>query len=435
MAGPTISNFGTLEANGGALDITSEAITNTGTLQAIDDSVLTLTTLTVSNTGGTVNVDKGSTLDLAGAEIDNGTLTNSGTFDSTGTSKLDNVGITNTGTLQAIDNSVLTLTTLTVTNTGGTVSDDVGSTIDLVSAIINGGKVTNSGTLNSTGTSAISSVISGSGVVTVSGGTLTLSGLNTYGGATTIDSGATLVAGVADALSASSAVTDNGRLDLGTNDQTIASLSGTNTAALVGSFSGSGTGPAVLTISNGGSFAGVIEDGTAGAATALTLTGGTETLTGDNTYSGATTIDGGAKLALSGTGSIANSSGVADSGTFDISATTAGRLDQDAVRQWRRRARCGDADADGCVDHVLGRDWRQRRADADSRHRDADRRSIIYTGATTINGAHAGVVGTGSIATSAALPMAAPSISRRRPRAPRSRRCPAMAPLRSVRRR
>ena len=153
-------------------------------------------------------------------------------------------------------------------------------------------------------------------------GTLTLSGLNTYSGATTIDNGAVLAAGVADAFSANSAVTDNGELDLGTADQTIASLNSTNTAALVGSFSGSGTGPAVLTINNGGSFAGVIEDGSKGVATALTLAGGTLTLTSDNTYTGATTIDG--TLVLTGTGSISDSSGVDDEGTFDISGLTNG---------------------------------------------------------------------------------------------------------------
>ena len=36
--GPTINNSGTLEANGGALDITSDPITNTHLLQAIDNA-------------------------------------------------------------------------------------------------------------------------------------------------------------------------------------------------------------------------------------------------------------------------------------------------------------------------------------------------------------------------------------------------------------
>src|SRR4029077_7074171 len=42
------------------------------------------------------------------------------------------------------------------------------------------------------------------------------------------------------------------------------------------------------------------------------------------TYTGGTTIGSGETLALSGSGSIAASSGVADGGTFDISATTSG---------------------------------------------------------------------------------------------------------------
>ena len=115
------------------------------------------------------------------------------------------------------------------------------------------------------------------------GGTLTLLGdLNTYSGITTIDNGATLAAGIANAFSASSAVTDDGTLDLGTTDQTIAALNGTNTAALVGSFSGTGPATATLTVSDGGSFAGVIEDGSVeGVTTALTLTAGTLTLLGD----------------------------------------------------------------------------------------------------------------------------------------------------------
>ena len=80
---------------------------------------------------------------------------------------------------------------------------------------------------------------------------------------------------------------------------------------------------------------------------AVTVSGGTLTLTGDNTYSGATTINGGGTLTLSGTGSISDSSGVADGGTLDISGlTNGGSLDRDAVWRRQRHARRRDTDAD-----------------------------------------------------------------------------------------
>ena len=97
----TLVNSGTLEANGGELDITDEPVTNTGTLQAIDGSTLKLTTTTATNTSGTVTVESGSTLDLVGAAIDGGTLDNSGTLDSTGISALTDVAITNSGLIEA----------------------------------------------------------------------------------------------------------------------------------------------------------------------------------------------------------------------------------------------------------------------------------------------------------------------------------------------
>ena len=65
----TLVNSGTLEANGGELDITSEPVTNTGTLRAIGDSTLKLNSTTVTNTSGTVTVESGSTLDLVGATV------------------------------------------------------------------------------------------------------------------------------------------------------------------------------------------------------------------------------------------------------------------------------------------------------------------------------------------------------------------------------
>lgn len=68
-----------------------------------------------------------------------------------------------------------------------------------------------------------------------------------------------------------------------------------------------------------GNFSGIVS-----GSGSLTKSGtGVLTLTGTNTYGGRTTIHAGA-LALTGTGSIATSSGLLDDGTFDISGTSAG---------------------------------------------------------------------------------------------------------------
>jgi uncharacterized protein with beta-barrel porin domain len=73
-------------------------------------------------------------------------------------------------------------------------------------------------------------------------------------------------------------------------------------------------------------FSGVFSDASsAGAITiANSAAGGGVTFTAANTYTGPTTIDPGASLALSGAGAVASSSGVLDNGVFDVSAVAGG---------------------------------------------------------------------------------------------------------------
>jgi autotransporter-associated beta strand protein len=153
--------------------------------------------------------------------------------------------------------------------------------------------------------------------------TLILGGTNTYTGATTVSAG-TLKAGSTGAFSSSSAFTVNATLDLGGHNALIGSLAGNGS----GIVTNSGGSAATLTAEGDNTsttFAGVIQDGT--STMALDKSGGgILTLSGTNSYTGASTIAAGT-LALTGTGSIAASSQInlSNSGTiFDISGTTSG---------------------------------------------------------------------------------------------------------------
>ncbi|WP_334405011.1 hypothetical protein [Bradyrhizobium sp. AZCC 2289] len=323
-AGSTIGNFGTLQANGGELDLTNDTLTNTGTLKARLNSILELTNTTVANVGGTVTIDVGSTLDLDnGASISDGTLgnagevnaegstglhhigiTNSGTMESTGGlltidagSTIGNSGtlqanggeldltndtLTNTGTLKARLNSILELTNTTVANVGGTVTIDVGSTLDLDNgASISDGTLDNAGEVNAEGSTGLHHVgISNTGKLESTGGLLTIDGGSTINNSGTVQA-------------------NGGELDL-TND----TLTNTNTLKVTASSTLKLTG---TTVTNAG--------GTVMVDAGSTLTLATSTITDGlviGNTNGAINLNG---LAVFTNGSLSNSGQISVNGT------------------------------------------------------------------------------------------------------------------------
>ena len=284
---------GTLQANGGELDINGEAVTNTGTLAAINDGTLKLISNIVTNTDGTVSVESGSTLDLQNATIDGGTVTIAGMLESTGTSAVDNADITvaNTGTIsvtsgtltidpttlhaitnhgliKAVTGGTLKLTTATITNTGGTISVDGASKLYLTDVSINGGSLTNAGNLYSVGLNTVTGGVTNTGTVEVQSGTLNLSGGITGVGTLIIDDKATLELGGADAQT----VTFAGGTNTLQLDKTSHGFTGTITGQATTGGTFTVTGNADITTSKGDALDFTASGGTSGSRGNIVLT-------------------------------------------------------------------------------------------------------------------------------------------------------------------
>jgi autotransporter-associated beta strand protein len=316
------------------------------------------TTFTGANTyTGTTTVAAGATLRLGdgttpgtlpGNATDNGTVVfNPGTAISYGGA--NTAKISGTGGLTLLGGA-LTLTskntyTGPTTVTAGTLrvgitvavstSTDVtlaaAGTLDLnntsltINSLAGSGPVTlGTGTLTLNGANATTyaGVISGTGGLSrLNGGTTTLTGHGTYTGSTNIqNAGSYLVLGVDDALPPATTVTSAGTtntnvgLDLNGFNQHLASL--ISPSLTTGTFfvrNNSGAGTSVLTITAGAgiygggntatnaSAAAIIQDDDGshpGGKTAVTVAGGTLTLTDSSTYTGPTTVTTGGAILL-----------------------------------------------------------------------------------------------------------------------------------------
>ena len=325
-SGVSLATAGTFDISQTTLGASITTLSDTGSGQAgkvkLGSQTLTITNGSttfsgVISGGGGLTISGGSAETLAGTNTYTGATTiTGGTLALSGTGSIatsSGVSLATAGTFDISQTSAgASIATLSDTGSGQAGKVKLGSqTLTITN-----------------GSTTFSGVISGGGGLTISGGTETLAGTNTYTGATTINAGATLAGGAANTFSANSAVTNNGTLDLGSVNQTIASLSGSGTVTnLTNPTNVTVPAVALLTIGNGGSFAGKITDGSvSGVTTALTLNGGTLTLSGTyNDYSGATTINTGAKLA----GGTAN----AFSANSDVTLNGTGTLDLGSLQQ------------------------------------------------------------------------------------------------------
>ncbi|MCS6243906.1 MAG: autotransporter-associated beta strand repeat-containing protein [Opitutus sp.] len=290
---------GTLTKAGSGTWTLSGANTFTG-LTTISVGTLKLgSTAALGTTAGGTSVTSGAALDLNGF-----TLSTAEALTLNGTGVSSGGALTNSSATSATYSGLITL---------GSTSSIVASSGNIV--LSNTGTITGSGfglTLDGTATgSSLASIIgTGAGTLTKAGsGTWTLSGINTFTGATTISVG-TLALNSTGTIATSSGVANSGNFTIA-GSKTIDSMTGSGTTDLGASNT--------LTIGDASNtsatYSGIIS-GTGGLTKAGT---GTLTLGGVNTFTGSTTISAGT-LALDSTGTIADSSGVTNNGSFTIGA-------------------------------------------------------------------------------------------------------------------
>ncbi len=339
--GVTTVAAGTLTLGTGAALNSSSALnlTGTGTFNLNGNtqtfaglSGVSGTTLNVGSTGGALTIDAANTI-FAGSlqgtgafTLNSGTLTLSGTNTYNGTTAINNGGILRLGASNALNsNNNVTVASGGAMNILNTFSNTVGSIQGAGNVDIGTGATLVTGNTTSTN---LSGVLSGAGNLTKQGtGTFTLSGANTtYSGAVNINNG-TLSIAHAQGLGNSSGVTVDAGTTLNINNVSIAAgptisatglgggngaISATGTAAYAGNIVLNGASASI----NSGTGSLELSGQISGAAVFSKIGSGVLTLSGNNTFTGNTTISAGT-LRLAGIGNA-----IADTVAVQVNAGT-----------------------------------------------------------------------------------------------------------------
>ena len=354
-AAATLTIGGGTATLSGANTYTGSTTLNSGTLNLNNAAALGATPAVALN-GGTIS----NTLGTAISSTASGSIGGSFTFGSAGQTSANNLGLTGTTGFSADLTKTITLngtgTTLTLASTwtnnnnaGRTLTvNGTGNTLALGGLALN--TASNSAqtqTINGSGNvTMVGAVTSGSTVLTqaltYSGtGTLTLQGNNTYTGATNVSGGtvnvngtlASTVIGLSggtmalgptnNRLSSSAAVTlMGGTLSLTANSDTVTSVS-----LQSGSITGSGG-----TLTSTTTFdvrAGSVSAKLGGSVGLTKTTGGTVTLSAANTYTGATNIaTSGGTLSAAADGALGGTSGITVNSSGTLLLAGAGATDR-----------------------------------------------------------------------------------------------------------
>ena len=281
-----------------------------------------------ADTSGGMTFQGSGTTTLAGANTYTGaTAVTAGTLNLTGSLTGSSVATSGTGILTESSAGAIAGSGSTFTQGSTGTSILAGANTFTGATSVTAGTLSLTGSLNGSSvatsgagifTEGSGGLIAGSGATFAQGssGTSMLSGSNSYGGGTTVTAG-TLQLGNAYALGTGSLTANGGVLDLHGNSETVASLSGGSGGLIETLVSG------LVTLTDNGAtsatYAGVISDGSGQVALVQAGAAGTLALTGNNSYSGGTTIDGTVQINTdSSLGASAGSVTINNGGTLEV---------------------------------------------------------------------------------------------------------------------